>query len=95
MDLLIYICLTIYFIFIPLVINDMYFDECRNGFIRWYFSRDESITILGQLLLWLICGGSFLWYFIYIICNSIAKTIIFTISFIFKCTKFLFIKDAK
>ena len=67
--------ITLYFLIIPFFCN-IAWQESKQRFIKWYFTKSDSVNWLGFSIFLLIGSGCFIWYIGYLILTLIFYIII-------------------
>ena len=83
---------TIYFLIIPFTYNVMWQDTLGDGkgksFLKWYFSKSDSVNWLGFIVFMILGLGCFIWYILLLIAELLFYTIALPICWLFE---FLFL----
>ena len=86
-------CLVIiYFLIVPLMYNFMWQDTLGDGkgksFLKWYFSKSDSVNWLGFFVFLILGLGCFIYYILMLIAELLFYTIVLPICWLFE---FLFL----
>ena len=83
---------TIYFLIIPFTYNVMWQDTLGDGkgksFLKWYFSKSDSVNWLGFFVFLILGLGCFIYYILMLIGERLFYTIALPICWLFE---FLFL----
>lgn len=83
---------TIYFLIIPFTYNVMWQDTLGDGkgksFLKWYFSKSDSVNWLGFFVFLILGLGCFIYYILMLIAELLFYTIALPICWLFE---FLFL----
>lgn len=83
---------TIYFLIIPFTYNVMWQDTLGDGkgksFLKWYFSKSDSVNWLGFFVFLILGLGCFIYYILMLIGELLFYTIALPICWLFE---FLFL----
>lgn len=82
-----YAIMTFYFMVFPFITIIMW-QETNTSFLKFYFTKSDSVNWLGFSMFLILCSGSFIWYLFYIILNLIFYVIILPFIWLFE---FLFL----
>ena len=84
--------LVFYFLIVPLMYNFMWQDTLGDGkgksFLKWYFSKSDSINWLGFFVFLILGLGCFIYYILMLIAELLFYTIVLPICWLFE---FLFL----
>ena len=84
--------LVFYFFIIPLLYNVMWQDTLGDGkgksFLKWYFSKSDSVNWLGFFVFLILGLGCFIYYILMLIAELLFYTIVLPICWLFE---FLFL----
>ena len=89
---LIQLLLVFYFLIVPLMYNFMWQDTLGDGkgksFLKWYFSKSDSVNWLGFFVFLILVLGCFIYYILMLIAELLFYTIVLPICWLFE---FLFL----
>ena len=84
--------LVFYFLIVPLMYNFMWQDTLGDGkgksFLKWYFSKSDSVNWLGFFVFLILGLGCFIYYILMLIAGLLFYTIVLPICWLFE---FLFL----
>ena len=84
--------LVFYFLIVPLMYNFMWQDTLGDGkgksFLKWYFSKSDSVNWLGFFVFLILGLGCFIYYILRLIAELLFYTIVLPICWLFE---FLFL----
>lgn len=84
--------LVFYFLIVPLMYNFMWQDTLGDGkgksFLKWYFSKSDSVNWLGFFVFLILGLGCFIYYILMLIAELLFYTIVLPICWLFE---FLFL----